>query len=180
MGETETGPARAVLPPLFTCEDGTDGGFGFNCSESAAAWCDPTGKQVACCAKGLVPLDLEGACGCPPGGRVGPVPESCPAATGGKGLPSGEIRKLVRARYPDLRRCYERGLADAASLAGEVRFALRISFDGRVYSVRIQESSLPSGDTQKCLLDVWRSMRFPVPHGAGGVTVVYPVKFSPG
>jgi TonB family protein len=65
-------------------------------------------------------------------------------------------------------------------LAGEVRFALRISFDGRVYSVRIQESSLPSGDAQKCLLEVWRSMRFPTPRGAGGLTVVYPVKFSPG
>jgi len=172
-------PAARELPPLWPCEAQVDAGFDRECSAGYSAWCDPQGERVGCCAPGLIPVGREGACGCPPGGveSSSPAAANCPVADAGPGLPTDVIRKEVRAHAEEIQDCVRDRKLDKT--AGKASFALRIAPDGRVYSVRIKESSLASGAVQQCLLGVWRGMRFPAPVGSSGLTMVYPLEFTP-
>ena len=170
------------LPPVWPCEDEMDAGFDRECSSGFVAWCDPKGERVGCCAKGLVPTGRDGVCGCPPGGAEADTPAaaSCPVADAGPRLAAEVLQAKVRARYKDFRACYEMALTKHGRTEGKVAFGLRIAPDGRVFSVCINESPFTDGAARACMLDVWKKMRFPTPSGSGGVTVVYPLTFSPG
>ncbi len=172
-----------AVPPSWLCgkRESGDPEFGFKCDKGQSAWCDPQWKQIACCSKGLVALDADGTCGCPPGGADEPeaIAAGCRKVEAKQRLPPHAIQRVVRDHYPELRKCYEKALGASAKLRGTMSFAARIAPSGRVFSVRIQGSSLPAPQAQKCALEVWRGLEFPPPVGSGGVTVVYPITFTP-
>jgi serine/threonine-protein kinase len=148
------------------------------CDNGMTAWCSRSGRTIACCSPELVAVDGEGLCGCPPGGSLPPSP--CPLAdAGGEGthgrLEPTVIQKAVRAEYPRLRAC----VADASTGrdTDSVNLYFEISPNGEVFQARLKGTTLRDPSAQRCLLDVARAMRFPPPVGAGGVSVVYPLRF---
>jgi hypothetical protein len=61
--------------------------------------------------------------------------------------------------------CQKRGLDRVEVLAGAVKFFLRIGADGSAKWVYLEESELGDRDTEKCLIDVVTSARWPRPSG---------------
>jgi TonB family protein len=165
-------------PPLYRCEDTNiaDAGFGRNCSSDTVAFCDPQGRSVACCAKGLFPVGVDGVCACPPGGAAPEAPENCPRAKRLDSVAPDELKAVVGRNRRELRACLDRH--KGGRVTGNVRFAVVVSPDGRVYSARIETSSLAAPGAQSCMLDVWRKMRFKPPGGTGGVRVSWPMEFA--
>ena len=176
----ERGRAEAGMPPVWECDGVPNASLGQRCSKDAVAWCDPTHRQVACCAKGLVPLDRQGACGCPPGGAPSDAPAaaSCDKATSAPGLDRETMHRVFKGARAELQTCFERALGPGVELRGRVVFGLRVSHDGRVYMARIQESSLPNENAQACFLEVIRGLRFPAISGGHGVELSHPYEFS--
>jgi TonB family protein len=174
------GTPASTVGAVWICEAG-DAGFGYRCSGSDVAWCDRQGRKVACCARGLVAASAEGACECPPGGAIEPsaIESGCAKAPPRAVLDAKEIQRIIGSHMPRLGECFRAALGKNASLKGQVSLALRISPSGELYSLRIQRSSLPSASAQACLIRVAEQMRFPPPAGTEGVTVSYPLVFSP-
>jgi serine/threonine-protein kinase len=148
-----------------------------SCSADTVAWCSPTGAIVACCAKGLVPISDDGACGC---AAAEPAPgetrhPSCAPAT----LPAlgyDAIRAAVQARALELDGCYKEGLRRVPGIAGKVSVYFEIDPRGRVFDARIQEATLPDAETQRCMLIIFKSVRFP--KAGGSVSVTYPLNLD--
>ncbi|WP_438044060.1 AgmX/PglI C-terminal domain-containing protein [Sorangium sp. So ce128] len=101
-----------------------------------------------------------------------------------------EIRNVVRARFGELRKCYEDGLRRDPNLAGRIAVRFVIGRDGKVTAVA--EGDLPNSPPPSpasalmpdravvsCVLREFEKFTFPAPAG-GVVTVVYPIMFSPG
>lgn len=139
------------------------------------------------------------------GGRIG---TGKGAAGTGHGIIGGQARVAIRSGGPEeavvmgsidasaveaalmahrdrFRNCYEREInAEEPDLAGRVSTSFVIGQAGRVTQAGIESSTLRyHGDkkqpVERCVLDVIRSIDFPIPRGAGLVQVTYPFKFSP-
>ena len=85
----------------------------------------------------------------------------------------------MRSNYGAFKRCYESGLARDPKLEGRVTVRFEVNAEGRVTRPRIAENSLPDCDAARCARDNFLPLLFPKPQG-GIVTVVFPIKFSPG
>jgi hypothetical protein len=92
----------------------------------------------------------------------------------------GDIQATVRSRYGKLRVCYERGLLKNPNLAGRLEVRFTISGTGAVSRVRVAANTMPDCDTVRCMVGVFRALRFPETGNPQEVTVVYPIQFSPG
>jgi hypothetical protein len=104
--------------------------------------------------------------------------ESETAAAGGS-LPREVIQRIVRQQYPKFRQCYEQGLARNPNLSGSVKVRFVIGRAGEVTRASSEGSDFPDPKVVDCMVREYRKLRFPPPEG-GTVTVVYPIKFSPG
>jgi hypothetical protein len=113
-----------------------------------------------------VPLSPEGPCVdkdlLPKSGKLDPV----------------HIQTVVRGAAPDMRRCYEAGLARNSSLQGRVTTRFVVGADGKVDSVSTPDNSLPDCDAVACIREIFGRLQFERPNG-GPVTVVYPLIFDP-
>lgn len=100
-----------------------------------------------------------------------------------------EIRNVVRARFGELRKCYEAGLRRDPNLAGRITVRFVIGRDGKVTAVAEDDlpnsppppptsASMPDRAVVSCVLREFEKFTFPAPEG-GVVTVVYPIMFSP-
>ena len=98
------------------------------------------------------------------------------------------VEQALLAHRDRFRNCYEREInAEETNLAGRVSTTFVIGSSGRVTQAGLESSSMKyraSGNqgkqpVEKCVLDVIRSIDFPLPRGAGVVQVTYPFKFSP-
>lgn len=89
------------------------------------------------------------------------------------------IQAAVRARYQEIRACYQRALDANASVSGTVELYFEIAADGRIFSTVITRASIPDPLTQGCFRDAVRTLKLPPPPG-GPRNVRYPVTFSPG
>jgi TonB family protein len=136
---------------------------------------------MACCAKGLAATGQDGLCGCPPGGSydVPGAPTTCQKK---KHYPPEHVQAIVRAHFPDFRRCYEAVIEKAGEktrVAGKVSVAFEITPEGRVFGARVAEASLPDAEGQACILRVFKSLSFdPPPDGHSSIT--YPIMMEPG
>jgi TonB family protein len=146
------------------------------CASAVEPWCGTDHKLVACCSKGMVPTDEDGICGCPPGGSKEDGASKCPRASGDY---TEQIRTIVRSRFPEIRTCYELGLAEKGEHSGRVAVYFLIDPRGQVFDARLKESGLPSAEAQRCTLKVFRALQFPPPPN-GITTVEYPISFAPG
>jgi hypothetical protein len=89
------------------------------------------------------------------------------------------IRHVVRPKYQAFRACYQQGLGTNPQLTGLVKVRFVISPDGAIHDVSNVGTDLVDDAVVTCILEVFRSLRFPPPSG-GDVTVQYPIMLQPG
>lgn len=113
-------------------------------------------------------------------GKVRGVVSAAPPATVGVqgSLARAQIAEVVNKHISEIRRCYERGLLDDASLAGKVQMEWTIDPQGRVQRVRTKFNSMQGGDVSSCMASRIRTWVFPKPKGNGSVIVNYPFMFD--
>jgi hypothetical protein len=147
------------------------------CTPGFKAWCAPSGKTVGCCAEGLVAEGADGVCACPPGGteKGQAAPAGCAAQVSEFTTPSMQAR--VRSALPQLRACYEDALKRSPDATGTVKVYFEVAPHGDVFYVRVEESSLPDADAQRCMLKHFRALKFAAPSG-GFAGVSYPIVFA--
>jgi hypothetical protein len=108
-------------------------------------------------------------------GHPAPPEAAGAAAPAGAGLAKEDIRRLIRSRLPEVRRCYEAELVNRPSLTGKTTAHFTIAPDGSV--TRISADGFdPAVDA--CVAGVLSSLRFPRPAGGGVVHVNYPFVFQ--
>jgi TonB family protein len=90
-----------------------------------------------------------------------------------------KIEAVVRKNHGVFRDCFEKGHTRNRRLKGQVTVRFVIDRDGRVSLSELEKSTLGDEQATSCIVDGFRKLRFPHPDG-GVVTVVYPMKFSPG
>jgi hypothetical protein len=88
------------------------------------------------------------------------------------------IQRVVRARFPVFRRCYEAGLAINVNLTGRVMIKFVIDPNGEVHSAADEGSTLPNADVVACVAHHFLELSFPRPQPDKPVTVVYPIQFN--
>lgn len=96
-------------------------------------------------------------------------------------MPPGLIQHIVRQRFGRVKLCYQTGLVRNASLAGSVHTKFVIDRNGDVQQVSDatpQDRKVPDDQVTACVLEVFRTLRFPRPFG-GIVTVIYPINLTP-
>jgi len=86
-----------------------------------------------------------------------------------------QVRKVVAARYGQLRRCYINRLQTRQGLQGRIAIHFVIGPDGRVKSVSSFDS-IGDEALKRCVENRFRAMRFPRPKG-GEVRVNWPLSF---
>jgi len=77
----------------------------------------------------------------------------------------GAVQGTFRRLEDQLVHCQSRGLARVDVLAGSLKFFLRIGADGSARWAYLEESDIGDRDTEKCLLAVATSARWPKPDG---------------
>lgn len=90
-----------------------------------------------------------------------------------------KIQGAVRARFDQLRTCYERNLAQDPEATGTVKVRFEIGLDGRVARIASAFTGTLAPEVATCMEAVFASIAFPAPEG-GIVTVTYPVVLTPG
>lgn len=94
-------------------------------------------------------------------------------------LKKSQITAVIRGEgLPQIERCYEDALEEGPPLAGRIAVRFLIESSGRVGWSCIAESRL-SAEIDRCVLQVFRSLRFPSPRGGGVVYVTYPLVLRP-
>jgi hypothetical protein len=90
-----------------------------------------------------------------------------------------EAQRVLATRSDEVRRCYERALAQAGpALVGELTARLRVEADGRVSQTALSgdDALRPAG---RCIEEALRGLVFPAPAG-GAATVTVPYVFRAG
>ncbi|HTV25044.1 MAG TPA: AgmX/PglI C-terminal domain-containing protein [Polyangiaceae bacterium] len=94
-------------------------------------------------------------------------------------LPIGVIRQVVRGSYGFFLACFEGGLSRHPKLAGQANLRFSIERDGSVDDVVDIGGDFPDEEVTQCVMQGFRSLRFPAPSG-GRMTVQYPIVLRPG
>lgn len=88
------------------------------------------------------------------------------AVTGLRGtLSQSEIQNALEPRMMKFSRCVQRRSGDVEWLSGKVELSFHIALDGSVASVFPSASTMGDRETERCILEVAQSVRFPEPHG---------------
>jgi hypothetical protein len=90
-----------------------------------------------------------------------------------------KIQSVVRAGFDEVRKCYAQGLRASTNLMGRVAIKFVIDTDGSVTSAADEGSELPDPKVIQCVVDAFKTLRFPKPEH-GTVVVVYPIRLNPG
>ncbi len=148
----------------YPCADNADG-------REKVTWCDLHGKQIAVCARGLVPVGKTGICGCAPGGTdAGDAAEHCPRP---KSQQKRTVVDVVRGFRPALRDCTSD--VDPMKVHGEIEITVKVAPDGRVYETKVTESAFHDVATQECILKIASTAVFPPPSN-GHADLVIPMQ----
>jgi hypothetical protein len=95
-----------------------------------------------------------------------PPPSESLSVSGLRGtLSQQEIEGALRPRLPKFLRCAQQRLGDVEVLAGSITLAFHVATNGAVPGVSPIASSLGDRETERCMLEVAQSTRFPPPHG---------------
>lgn len=97
----------------------------------------------------------------------------------GPPLTRDEVRVVVRAKLPQVRACFDAGLARAGDLGGRIVLRFTIAADGRAAAVAVVEDDLGAASgVADCLVDELTRWQFPRPRGGRELTINYPFVFS--
>jgi hypothetical protein len=111
-----------------------------------------------------------------PADRFGDATKDSSPTINGR-LPPEIIQRIVRQHFPQMKRCYNTGLAANPKLEGRVVVRFVIGRDGNVLTAMDGDSDLPDKTVRACVVAAFQALSFPQPEG-GIVTVVYPVVFK--
>lgn len=95
------------------------------------------------------------------------------------GLGKEAISSVIRENSVHFKLCYEAGLVKRPSMKGRIIVSFAIQTDGSVAEAKIASSSLLDQAVEDCILQRFRSFRFPKPAQGGVVRVNYPLTFHP-
>lgn len=110
-----------------------------------------------------------------------PQPEptaSTSASAAGPPLDKEGVRRVIREHLPAIRECYEPELKKRPNLKGKLVARFMIAEDGKVASVDMADSKLPSPKVVECAGKVFETMVFPRP-AAGMQLITYPIELMP-
>ncbi|MCK6511419.1 TonB family protein [Myxococcota bacterium] len=107
----------------------------------------------------------------------GEIPLARPIILGS--LSKKVIGRIVRRWSSRMRYCYERQLIQHPELAGRLVVFFVINPKGRVQTAKIASATLKNRPLERCVVSIFRAMRFPAPFGGGIVHVRYPLLFRP-
>jgi hypothetical protein len=93
-------------------------------------------------------------------------------------LERDEIRMVVRTKLPQVRACFELGLAEQPTLTGRVALRFTIDAMGRVREPSVADDELGLAPVTACLLDELATWQFPLPAAGRPLTIVYPFRFT--
>ena len=85
---------------------------------------------------------------------------------------------LLKEKSADLRTCYEKGLINKSSLAGQITVRFLLTPAGQATSVAKESSSLNDEDVEQCVIKTILNLSFSRFEGKA-VTIVYPIEFQP-
>lgn len=88
------------------------------------------------------------------------------------------IRSVVDEHLELFGRCYDEGRRANPSLQGKVTVKFEIDPNGVVTKSADARSDLPDAAVVQCVVEAYRTLRFPRPDG-GVVTVYFPLIFNP-
>jgi hypothetical protein len=80
-------------------------------------------------------------------------------------LSQHEIQGALEPRMMKFSRCVQKRSGDVEWVSGAMAFEFKVALDGSVASVYPKQSSMGDRETERCMLDVAKSTRFPAPHG---------------
>lgn len=87
------------------------------------------------------------------------------------------VRRVIRARMPRMRLCYQTALRRRPKLAGRLVVRFELARTGRVTKVDIVEDELGDEPLARCVSSLFRSLQFP--ESPGSATITYPLLFRP-
>ena len=89
------------------------------------------------------------------------------------------IRRVVRAHLPEVRECYDQGLARDPGARGKIAIDFTIGAQGRVTRSAVAASDMKDEAVPACISEAIEGWLFPRPDG-GSVEVSYPFVLEPG
>jgi hypothetical protein len=107
-------------------------------------------------------------------------------------LPVSALQRVVRAGWPDMKKCYEAGLRRDRTLAGAVRVRFVVARDGTVSEARDLDRGPPDpiawgtgagappvrdAEVSACVVEAFRRLVFPKPAG-GAFATTYAVELG--
>lgn len=122
----------------------------------------------------------------PPPPQIAPTASAAPPAPAAPGPCEGEcsgdatpeLTAALRARASQARSCYERALAEDATLAGTLSVSARISPAGASCRASVDEDTLGQASVARCVVQRFQGGTYPAPKG-GCVDVAVPIHFVP-
>jgi len=88
-----------------------------------------------------------------------------------------EAEAVLRGVRPKLDGCYTKARGQAPDLKGRVLFRLSVDGRGRVPLAEVLSSTL-GGDSELCMVEALRDLKFPASPSGGSSTVTFPMTFG--
>lgn len=110
------------------------------------------------------------------------TPAGAPGGSGGfkieGNISKADAEKTLGAGKAKLRGCYEKEHAKNAALHGKMSFRLTVDERGRVSLGEVVTSTLGSGDSDMCMIEVLRDLKFTPPAGGGQSKLSFQMTFG--
>ncbi len=82
-------------------------------------------------------------------------------------IPTMRIQERFEMKLLSFERCFREREGPLPYIGGHVEFYFRVALDGSVRWAYLRNSSVGDRETERCLLDITRRMKFPRPRGGG-------------
>jgi hypothetical protein len=103
------------------------------------------------------------------------VQSGTPDASGG--LSREQILKVVMSHAAAIQFCYEKELQRFPHLSGKVLLGWKVNLDGRVETVKVENSTLGNASAESCMARQVKNWQFPRPNGVVAI-VTFPFFFK--
>jgi hypothetical protein len=90
-----------------------------------------------------------------------------------------EVSKTVAKVKPKIQACYHAGLKRDGSCSGEVKVKFVVKHDGTMVDAQDQGSSMNDEEVTKCIVEVIKTLKFPVQESPGPAFGIYAINLSP-
>lgn len=92
---------------------------------------------------------------------------------------TNRIQDIFELRLRQFERCFTEREREIAFIGGRIDFYFRVDLDGRVVWVNPKHSTIGDRQTERCLMDIVKRTRFPVPRGGGEAEVAWGFEREP-